>query len=186
MVINMNLRSCSIAGRKRAVQRYRTSEKWSFSRDDTLAAKGVAIVLMLLHHAFNFSNRISPSFYQISFISLGNTSLMDIFADYGKICVALFFFLSGFGLVKSRGTSVGVKILRNLKKLFSSYWRVLFSFVPVGFFSLLTCLITMQQIATLPRLGRTGQRLLLFAVFSACQKAITTSGGFYQLSFSPF
>lgn len=109
------------------------TKKWRFSREDTTVVKGVAIVLMLLHHAFFFPNRISPSCYQFSFITLGNTSPMSFLADYGKICVALFFFLSGFGLMKARGASAGVRIFKSLKKLLISYWRVLLSFVPIGF-----------------------------------------------------
>lgn len=111
----------------------RNIRKWSFRQDDTAAAKGAAIALMLAHHAFLFNERISDEFSQFSYITVGSTDLMKIIAFYGKICVAMFLFLSGFGLMKSRGGSVGERVFKSLKKFMSAYWKVLFIFVPVGF-----------------------------------------------------
>lgn len=107
--------------------------EWDFRRDDTSAVKGVAIVLMLLHHAFLFKDRIAEEFEQVSYISIGTTNLMDFFASYGKVCVAIFFFLSGLGLMKSCGASLTSRIIKSLRRIFFSYWKVLLVFVPIGF-----------------------------------------------------
>lgn len=40
----------------------RNIRKWSFRQDDTAAAKGAAIALMLAHHAFLFNERIADEF----------------------------------------------------------------------------------------------------------------------------
>lgn len=107
--------------------------KWHFRCDDTAVFKGLAIILMLLHHAFFFPDRIAKEFYQISYIHVGDMSLMSFISGNGKICVAMFFFLSGFGLIRSCKNGLGNRIIKTLKKLYQSYWKVLFIFVPIGF-----------------------------------------------------
>ena len=62
---------------------------YSISKDNTLALKGIAIVAMLLHHLFYTHSEYGVSVQQIGLI--------------GKVCVALFLFLSGYGLTIQYG-----------------------------------------------------------------------------------
>lgn len=107
--------------------------KWRFKCDDTAAFKGLAIIFMLIHHAFFFPDRIAKAFYQVSYIHIGTISPMNFISGNGKICVAIFFFLSGFGLIRACKNGLGNRIIKTLKKLYISYWKVLFVFVPIGF-----------------------------------------------------
>jgi peptidoglycan/LPS O-acetylase OafA/YrhL len=54
------------------------------SLDESLIIKGIAICLMLWHHLFYES----PEYGEIVFQT----------AKFGKLCVALFLFISGYGL----------------------------------------------------------------------------------------
>ena len=62
-----------------------------FPLDATLCIKGVAILIMIFHHI-----GIMPEY---AFFS--NSSPMYNIALTGKVCVSIFVFLSGFGLVHS-------------------------------------------------------------------------------------
>lgn len=74
------------------------SIKKEFSKRDTNIVKGIAIILMLIHHCF-----LSPNRYK------GQTVIFDLFTEQQfnaialsfKICVALFVFLTGYGLTIS-------------------------------------------------------------------------------------
>lgn len=104
--------------------------KWQFSRQDTKAMKGIAILLMLLHHIMAFPDRI-PTKYQFA---LPATALkhLQLVGSFGKICVYIFMFLGGLGLAKQIEAHK-FHLLRKIWNLYRVYWRVFFVFVPLGF-----------------------------------------------------
>src|SRR4051794_21728645 len=105
-----------------------------FSRNMTAISKGLAIVLMVYHHLFAFPNRIANVDYTPIMV-VNDLPLDQLIADFGKLCVAIFLFLSGFGLYKSfeaKGIFTfqqGVKRIINFYKL---YWIIFFIFIPIG------------------------------------------------------
>lgn len=92
--------------------------KGSFTHNDTNYIKGVAIILMILHHT-NMTRA-----YEV--YSPLDASLFDILIHISKCCVAIFTVLSGYGLSESYSYKKGQKIvhfsLRHMKKLYLSYW----------------------------------------------------------------
>lgn len=56
------------------------------TKQDTIAIKGIAILLMLWHHLF------------LSTVEYGVCA--NSFSSIAKLCVALFLFVSGYGLTK--------------------------------------------------------------------------------------
>lgn len=105
-----------------------------FSREDTKALKGIAVVMMLLHHLVAFGDRYPRGFE-------GFKSLWEGFITEGylgslainvRICVAVFFFLGGYGLYK-RMESGKYSLLNTVIGLFKSYWKVFVIFVPIAF-----------------------------------------------------
>lgn len=66
------------------------------SKRETQALHGLAILLMLYHHLFCIQTRIHVSYY-----SLLGRGIEEKAAWFGKICVAIFAFTSGYGLCKS-------------------------------------------------------------------------------------
>ena len=97
--------------------------------------QGVAILLMIYHHFFN-----DPSLYGDGLI-FRNENWVRSFAWFGKICVGLFAFVSGYGMCKvldnRRNTSRGRKgffremgedyllCLKQIAGLLIRYWSIL-------------------------------------------------------------
>ena len=70
----------------------------NFSARDTKICKGIAILMMLFHHMF-----LSPDRYKnftVDFSPFSESSI-NSFANYLKICVGIYAFLSAFGLTCS-------------------------------------------------------------------------------------
>ena len=104
----------------------------TFDKKSTTIIKGIAILLMVYHHLF-----IHRSDFVFCF-GIFPDSVRYEFALFGKICVAIFFFLSGFGINRNRNKSFSIngelkKVGKRLKTLFFNYWKVFFCFVPLGF-----------------------------------------------------
>lgn len=101
-----------------------------FTIQETNIAKGVACMLLLFHHLF-----YNESKFEL-FWHLTNPPLISTAATLGKVCVAMFLLLSGYGMVKSAefDGKVGVKFtLRHLTKLMMQFWFIYILFVPLGF-----------------------------------------------------
>ena len=105
-----------------------------FTRTDTKAVKGAAILLMLLHHLAGFSSRWPVGF--TGFFSLIPGFVEDGWlADLARnalVCVPLFFFLGGYGLYKRRQAG-SFRLLDAVFSLYKQYWRVFVIFVPLAF-----------------------------------------------------
>lgn len=69
-----------------------------FSKDDTLAIKGVALLFLLHHH--NFCQYVRFENYQVNFLPFESDSVVHV-AAFFKICVGMFAFLSAYGLTLS-------------------------------------------------------------------------------------
>lgn len=105
---------------------------YSLSLQDTILIKGVAICFMLWHHLFSEH----PEYGQI----------VQSFALFGKVCVAMFLFVSAYGLTIQfskitvfrletfQGKEIFRFIAKRLLKLYINYWVVFLIFVPLGIF----------------------------------------------------
>ena len=69
-----------------------------FSKEDSLKCKGFAILIMLFHHMYLRQEQYEG--YAISFSPLSEGMVNQI-ADFLKICVGIYVFVSAFGLTKS-------------------------------------------------------------------------------------
>ena len=78
--------------------------KKEFSKSNSLALKGIAIIMMVFHHLFRKKTLYEG--YFISFFPFNEQFVLDISTMF-KICVSIFAFITGYGLQKS---------LRNLDK----------------------------------------------------------------------
>lgn len=72
--------------------------KIKFSKDDTLAIKGIAILFLLQYH--NFFQRSRFENYEVSFFPFSADTVVT-FTRMFKICVSIFVFLSAYGLTLS-------------------------------------------------------------------------------------
>lgn len=105
----------------------------NLNRAESNALKGIALLLLLWHHLFFISNGIFDDIRLYKSIYLINTSALAC-----KICVALFVFLSGYGLAASYEKSDKIPLVQfyvhRFIKLFSNYWLIWLLFVPIGIF----------------------------------------------------
>lgn len=112
------------------------------SKDDIKMMQGIAVMLMVLHHLFGFPDRIAVPYYAMFNFSFANFEMM--LASFGRICVAIFSFCSGYGLYqknmklvqRKRWTLAGgyKEIFQSIKKFYFRYWVVFVFFIPYGFY----------------------------------------------------
>lgn len=103
------------------------------TKKTSLQIKAIAVLLMVIHHLFGFPGRISAVQYS-SFFKINEIPIEYYIGSFGKVCVSIFLFLSGYGLFinyyKKSITykSIGIRIL-NFYKIF---WIVFFVFISYG------------------------------------------------------
>lgn len=83
-----------------------------FEKKDTMAMKGIAILLMLFHHCFLNEERWATvpfeklayqskiEYFPITFVPFSKETIVYL-ASFSKICVAIFVFLTGYGMAAS-------------------------------------------------------------------------------------
>ena len=103
----------------------------AFPKSDTQIIKGLAILLMLMHHLWFFPDRIAGGELKYLFTFLGKAST-NIMGSFGKICVSLFFFVGGYGIYK-KSEEKDFNILKNIKKIYLNYWKIFLIFIPIGY-----------------------------------------------------
>lgn len=108
-----------------------TSLDYRLSLNNTNVIKGVAICAMLWHHLFVGSLEFGTGVERV--------------AASCKVCVALFVFLSGYGLTiqfekrafvdwKKKAKHVVCFLLHRFAKFYLNYWVIFLLFVPIGVF----------------------------------------------------
>lgn len=99
----------------------------TFDKSDSQAMKGIAILMMLFHHCYYTEDRFEQ--YDVDFFPFGMQSAMDT-AAFFKICVAIFVFISGYGIMVSMQKCGGSRLAerKNIAgryiSLMSGYWFV--------------------------------------------------------------
>ncbi len=67
-----------------------------FDKNVTSQMKALALLLMLVHHLWDHDK-------MIHYGALSYGGILEQIAAFGKICVGIFLFLSGYGLMASTG-----------------------------------------------------------------------------------
>lgn len=104
------------------------------SLKDTNILKGLAIILMLIHHLFWKQNGLYDDVHLID-----DRYMVNQIGIFAKVCVAIFVFLSGYGLTVQAEKIGGIGKLRDFyfhrfKKLYLNYWFIWLIFVPISVF----------------------------------------------------
>lgn len=97
-------------------------------KEDSAALKGVAILLMVFVHCFRSADLLEE--FEIVFRGMSSQQVLD-FIPYGKICVSIFAFISGYGLMysytvnkKTKSLSVRGWTASHVLKTLSGFWFV--------------------------------------------------------------
>lgn len=100
------------------------SADW-YTKKDAAAMSAVAILLMVAHHFFGFRSYLVPGVEWHSLFVICGIEIERVVAAFGKICVAIFAFNSGYVLWKFRDdySDTGSRCRRCLRFLVS-YWTI--------------------------------------------------------------
>lgn len=111
------------------------------TRQDTEIIKGIALMLLLIHHLFYIPNGRFAEF------SIMGCDVVNLIGQACKVCVPLFVFLSGYGLTASADNQNKVNwkqfFIRRFSKLYLNYWLIWAIFIPIG---LLACDLSVSEI----------------------------------------
>ncbi|MDE5997964.1 MAG: acyltransferase family protein, partial [Muribaculaceae bacterium] len=92
--------------------------------------KGIALVLLLIHHLFYIQKG------QYDDVYIGEYGIVNLLGIICKVCVAIFVFLSGYGLGTTISENMSISLrnfyVRRFTKLFLNYWFIWLLFVPSG------------------------------------------------------
>lgn len=102
-----------------------------FTKEDTLAIKGIAIMMMFVHHCFHGRKRYEE--FAVNFYPFTENFMLD-FALVMKACVGIFVFISAYGIACSLkkvdeshqfdNSYVSSSIARRIWKILSGFWPV--------------------------------------------------------------
>lgn len=94
--------------------------------------KGIGILLMLFHHLF-YSE---PSQALYNDLTIHGINVVNEIGIFCKLCVAVFVFVSGYGLAASTPPDQSLKAFycRRFKKLYLHYWFIWLIFIPITVF----------------------------------------------------
>lgn len=109
-------------------------------KEDSMALKGIAVLMLVFHHCYRTAAKFEQ--YDVVFCGLSASQVITV-AEICKICVAIFAFVSGYGLMygytidkKKRNTrSISTWTLRHILSVMSGFW-----FVSVIFYGIYICL----------------------------------------------
>ena len=92
---------------------------------------------MVIHHLFAFPDRLNKGITYISLYQITGKNVEYIIGVFGWICIAMFSFISGFGIYKKNGNKDNNMIIKStlikLEKLYLNYWIIIFFFVGASF-----------------------------------------------------
>lgn len=107
------------------------------SKEESIILQAIAAILMVFHHLFGFPDRILHEYVLLCDFSFFHFE--TLLSYFGRICIALYAFISGYGLAKGMIESED-KILvngysltvRQAFKLYLHLWAVILTFVTYG------------------------------------------------------
>ena len=99
----------------------------AFTRDDTLALKGLAVLLMIMHHVLMSDYYDDPSVLRESHFLFDRYRLIVL----GKVCVGLFMFVTAYGYSLKNNRSWHYSF-SHIKQLLVRYWALLVVFIILG------------------------------------------------------
>lgn len=107
--------------------------KHFYGKDEAKMISGIAILMMLTHHFFGFADYRLDGNYFYEPMKIAGISIERILASAGKLCVAMFAFMSGFALyLQSRRNWTIQNAAKKLLNFLTSYWIVMLLFLVYG------------------------------------------------------
>lgn len=127
-----------------------------FTKNDTLAVKGVAIIAMLFHHCYTSKTDLDA--YRIIYAPFVKGTVLRM-SLWSKVCVGIFVFLSAYGITislkelkKRRGDKREYIVFQTERRI----WRILSGFWPVYLFTAAGSLIFAKESFQVYKRGMSG------------------------------
>lgn len=108
--------------------------KQGLTKSDSMALKGIAILMLMFHHLFCEPERFEG--YAVSFAPFSQSFVVSV-ASMFKICVSIFAFITGYGLYISvkneecRRPVISRWYLKRLLKTLSGFWFIFILALPI-------------------------------------------------------
>lgn len=103
-----------------------------FGKREANLIKGIAIIAMFYHHFFGFPTWLAPESEFIHTYINGKCLQMEL-ASFGKICVGLYAFVSGYVLFVQKDIYSNITmIIKRVFRFLDNYWRIFFVFIIFG------------------------------------------------------
>lgn len=104
-----------------------------FGKQEAQIISGCAILMMIIHHFFGFKEFLVNGNSYVSLFSIGGIEFECMLAAFGKLCVAIFAFCSGYAIwvVSSQYTS-WPRIFKRIGKFLQAYWIICILFIVFG------------------------------------------------------
>lgn len=103
--------------------------KTQFNKNNTLAAKGFAIILLLVHHLFDEGTTLSMG---VDY-SPWNLDSFVLVTSFGKICVGIFVLLTTYGISKGIFENPEYNAKQVCQSAVNRFFRLMFNFSAVYF-----------------------------------------------------
>lgn len=111
-----------------------TNDPTFYGKREAKIISGIAILMMMTHHFFGFPEYLLPEIHWTSMFSVAGIEVERMFAAFGKLCVGIFAFCSGYAIWKFQSQYRSPKgILTRLSRFLLSYWVILALFLLVGY-----------------------------------------------------
>lgn len=105
-----------------------------FSRNDTNTIKGIAVIMMMIHHIMAKPDKLPIDINFYRFFTIGSAkSIERFFADYCQVSICIFTFLAGYGLYSRYRETGEYRLGKRLWNLYIDYWFVFLIFIPIGY-----------------------------------------------------
>lgn len=115
------------------VQRVGADSDW-YGRNEAMIISAVAILLMVWHHLFGFRDYLIGHNGWDSVLTVRGIEIERMLAAFGKICVSIFAFNTGYVIYKQRDRYKSVTYcLRRGLAFLVSYWMVMLLFIAFGY-----------------------------------------------------
>lgn len=103
----------------------------SFTREDTRAMKGIAVIMLLVGHLWPFTDRHPAGFEWTAPFGLYDPRWIEIIGWAAHITLYVFLFLGGYGLYHQ--IKRGTKLHEVLLGLYRNFWKVFVIMIPIAF-----------------------------------------------------
>ncbi len=103
----------------------------TFTREDTRAMKGIAVIMLLIGHLWPFTDRHPVGFAWTAPFGLYDPRWIEIVGWAAHITLYVFLFLGGYGLWHQ--LKRGTKLHRVLMSLYRNFWKVFVIMIPIAF-----------------------------------------------------